>query len=254
MTKKTANNNQSSFEPRSFSQIFLSMAMGTGIIITPILLIGALILFISGFNFDDSIIWVNCMSLPIVIGLAFAVIMTLLSKEIYRVVPYSKFDTTQVMFRKKLVDENLIINSNHYRIVYSNDNEFHFRFRMSPKLRIRLLNDHAEVIGVPGVIDELVHLFEKLPKSYTNPETYTHSTTSGTCYLCGASYQSGQGYIVPITVAFTTAFRFLVSSAPDNENIAVLRSLLQKVRQTSSPAGNMETPTQVCPECARILA
>jgi hypothetical protein len=158
------------------------------------------------------------------------------------------------MFRKILVDEKLMINSNHYRIVYSHDNEFHFQFRMSPKLRIRLLNDRAEVVGVQSVVDQLGRLFEKLPKSHTNLETYIHTTTSGMCYLCGESYKSGQGYLVPITIAFTTNFRLLVSYASDNENVAVRRSLLQKVRQSGSPRGDMETPTQVCPECARILS
>lgn len=253
MTKKTGNNNQSSFEPRKFSQIFLSAALISGIIIIPILLIGVLILSISRIG-PDPILWSGCLSIPLIVGLVFTVILTLLNKEVYQVLPYSKFNATQEVFRNRFVDEKIIINLKHYRIVYSNDNEFHFKFRMSPKLRIRLLEDRAEVVGVPGVINELIHLLEKLPKSYTKPETYIHSPKSGSCYFCRASYQSGQGYMVPITVAFTVAFRYLAESTSENKSVDFRRSLLLSVRQTSSPAGNMETPTPVCPECARILA
>jgi hypothetical protein len=177
MTENTANDKGSNFKPRTFRQVFFGNMKTVGIILVPFILLGAVLTF-----GQAELFWIGCLPGSVILWLTFSAVFSLVLRESSRKFTYSELGTNQILLRKKLVDEKLVINSNHFRIVYSKDGEFHFQFRMSPKLRVRLFIDRVEVAGpqqfVNGMYDFIqenrresltLQEFAKMPSGhYTN--------------------------------------------------------------------------------------
>lgn len=148
-------------QPRAFGQLFMAYTPFVGLILLPMLILGA----IFAFSMDQAMLfWAGCLPGAITMLVVFSAVFGALNIETSRDFVYAEFGADRVSFRKWLTD--WMLKRQRYSIISPSENEIHFKYRMAAPLRVRFFNDRAQMVGPQSLINAL---FGSAKQAFLNP-------------------------------------------------------------------------------------